>query len=45
VLEELRSDFAGLPALLEQPAPEPPGQAVAVAPAAPEPPPQLDLFG
>jgi uracil-DNA glycosylase len=46
VLEELRADFAGLPALLEQPAPEPPGQgAAAAAPAPPAPPPQLDLFG
>jgi uracil-DNA glycosylase len=46
VLEELRGDFAGLPALLEQPAPEPPGQVAAPAAAAePEPPPQLDLFG
>ena len=46
VLEELRQDFAGLPPLLAEPAPEPPGQTpAATPPAAPEPPPQLDLFG
>jgi DNA polymerase len=51
VLEELRADFAGLPAVLAEPAPEPPGRvAVAVGggPPGPEPgpePPQLDLFG
>jgi uracil-DNA glycosylase family 4 len=45
VLEELRQDFAGLPALLAEPAPEPPGRAPAPVPAQPEPPPQMDLFG
>jgi DNA polymerase len=46
VLGELRDDFAGLPALLAEPAPEPPGHAASVAaPPAPEPPPQMDLFG
>jgi uracil-DNA glycosylase len=44
VLEELRQDFAGLPPLLAEPAPEPPGQP-ASPPPPPEPPPQLDLFG
>jgi uracil-DNA glycosylase len=46
VLEQLREDFAGLPPLLEQAAPQPPGAPQAAAPPpAPEPPPQLDLFG
>jgi DNA polymerase len=49
VLEELRQDFAGLPDVLAEPAPEPPGRVpVAVGPPEPEPkpePPQLDLFG
>jgi DNA polymerase len=46
VLEELREDFAGLPALLAEPAPGPLGKpADPPAPAAPEPPPQMDLFG
>jgi uracil-DNA glycosylase len=44
-LQALRDDFRGLPALLEEPAPRPPG----MAPPAPEPEaaatPQLDLFG
>jgi DNA polymerase len=42
-LEALRDDFRGLPALLEEPAPLPPG----VTPPAPEPEPapQMDLFG
>jgi uracil-DNA glycosylase len=49
-LEELREDFAKLPALLEEPAPVPIGAvapvAAAVAAAGPEPePPQMDLFG
>ena len=48
VKAELEEDFAGLPALLAEPAPQPPG-APARAPVAvgapPEPPPQLDLFG
>jgi uracil-DNA glycosylase len=50
-LEELREDFAKLPALLEEPAPVPigavaPVPAAAVAAAGPEPePPQMDLFG
>jgi uracil-DNA glycosylase family 4 len=50
-LEELREDFAKLPALLEEPAPVPigavaPVAAAAVAAAGPEPePPQMDLFG
>jgi DNA polymerase len=44
-LEALREDFRGLPALLEEPAPVPPG--AEPAPAAPEPAAasQLDLFG
>ncbi|HEV3377215.1 MAG TPA: uracil-DNA glycosylase, partial [Thermoleophilaceae bacterium] len=49
-LQELREDFAKLPALLEEPAPVPIGAvapvAAAVAAAGPEPePPQMDLFG
>ncbi len=49
-LEELREDFAKLPALLDEPPPVPIGAvapvAAAVAAAAPEPePPQMDLFG
>jgi DNA polymerase len=49
-LEELREDFAKLPALLAEPAPVPIGAvapvAAAVAAAEPEPaPPQMDLFG
>jgi uracil-DNA glycosylase family 4 len=49
-LEELREDFAKLPALLEEPPPVPIGVvapvAAAVAAAGPEPePPQMDLFG
>ena len=49
-LEELREDFAKLPALLEEPPPVPIGAvapvAAAVAAAGPEPePPQMDLFG
>jgi hypothetical protein len=48
-LEELREDFAKLPALLEEPAPVPIGAVApvaAVAVAGPEPePPQMDLFG
>jgi uracil-DNA glycosylase len=49
-LEELREDFAKLPALLAEPAPVPIGAvapvAAAVAAADPEPaPPQMDLFG
>jgi uracil-DNA glycosylase family 4 len=49
-LEELREDFAKLPALLAEPAPVPIGAvapvAAAVAAAGPEPePPQMDLFG
>jgi uracil-DNA glycosylase len=49
-LEELRQDFAKLPALLEEPAPVPIGTVApvvaAVAAAGPEPePPQMDLFG
>jgi uracil-DNA glycosylase len=49
-LEELREDFAKLPALLAEPAPVPIGAvapvAAAVAGAGPEPePPQMDLFG
>jgi uracil-DNA glycosylase len=49
-LEELREDFAKLPALLEEPAPVPIGAvapvAAAVAAAEPEAePPQMDLFG
>jgi uracil-DNA glycosylase len=48
-LEELREDFAKLPALLDEPAPVPIGAvapvAAAVAAAGPEPePPQMDLF-
>jgi DNA polymerase len=48
VLEELREDFAGLPDVLAEPEPVPPGRVpVAVGPAEPErrEPPQLDLFG
>jgi uracil-DNA glycosylase len=47
VLEELRADFAGLPALLDEPPPVPLGAVgpVAAAPSAPDPRPQLDLFG
>jgi uracil-DNA glycosylase len=45
VLAELREDFAGLPALLAEPAPEPPGAPRPVAAPTPEPPPQMDLFG
>jgi uracil-DNA glycosylase len=49
-LEELREDFAKLPALLEEPAPVPIGAvapvAAAIAADGPEPePPQMDLFG
>jgi uracil-DNA glycosylase len=45
-LEELREDFAKLPALLEEPAPVPIGAVAPVAAAAPAPePPQMDLFG
>jgi uracil-DNA glycosylase len=49
-LEELREDFAKLPALLEEPPPVPIGAvapvAATVAAAGPEPePPQMDLFG
>ncbi len=49
-LEELREDFAKLPALLAEPAPVPIGAvapvAAAMATAGPEPePPQMDLFG
>jgi uracil-DNA glycosylase len=49
-LDELREDFAKLPALLDEPAPVPIGAiapvAAAVAAAEPEPePPQMDLFG
>jgi uracil-DNA glycosylase len=49
-LEELREDFAKLPALLDEPPPVPIGAvapvAAAVAAAGPEPePPQMDLFG
>jgi uracil-DNA glycosylase len=49
-LEELREDFAKLPALLDEPPPVPIGAvapvAAAVATAEPEPaPPQMDLFG
>jgi DNA polymerase len=44
VLEELRADFAGLPGLLEEPPPVPLGAVGPVAPA-PQPRPQLDLFG
>ena len=44
VLEELREDFAGLPDLLGEPPPVPLGAVGPVAPA-PEPRPQLDLFG
>jgi uracil-DNA glycosylase len=46
VLEELRADFAGLPALLAEPAPLPPGRAPEpMPPPEPAPPPQMDLFG
>ena len=45
-LEELREDFAKLPALLAEPAPVPIGAVAPVAAAGPEPePPQMDLFG
>jgi DNA polymerase len=44
VLEELRADFAGLPGLLDEPPPVPLGAVGPVA-RAPEPRPQLDLFG
>jgi DNA polymerase len=44
VLEELREDFAGLPALLAEPPPVPLGAIGPVA-AAPAPRPQMDLFG
>jgi uracil-DNA glycosylase len=50
-LEELREDFAKLPALLEEPAPVPIGAvapvaaAVAAGPEAEPEPPQMDLFG
>jgi DNA polymerase len=44
VLEELRGDFQGLPALLEEPPPVPLGAVGPVA-VAPAPRPQLDLFG
>ncbi len=44
VLEELRADFEGLPGLLAEPPPVPLGAVGPVAPA-PEPRPQLDLFG
>jgi uracil-DNA glycosylase len=46
-LEELREDFRGLPALLEEPPPVPIGAVapVPVAVAEPEPEPQMDLFG
>ena len=43
VLGELREDFAGLPALLEEPAPLPPGAPLPAPEPVPEP--QLDLFG
>jgi uracil-DNA glycosylase family 4 len=47
VKEELRSDFAGLPALLAEPPPVPLGAVgpVAVRPGPPAPRPQMDLFG
>lgn len=46
VRAELQEDFAGLPELLAQPAPRPPGQPLPVArPPDAAPPPQLDLFG
>jgi uracil-DNA glycosylase family 4 len=47
VKEELRSDFAGLPALLAEPAPVPLGAVgpVSVRPGPPPPRPQMDLFG
>ena len=46
-LQALREDFAGLPALLEEPAPEPPGAPPAPSAEPPEPVAvsQLDLFG
>jgi DNA polymerase len=47
-LEELREDFARLPALLEEPPPVPVGAiapVAAMAVAEPEPAPQMDLFG
>jgi uracil-DNA glycosylase len=46
-LQALREDFAGLPALLEQPAPEPPGAPPPPSGGSAEPAaaPQLDLFG
>jgi uracil-DNA glycosylase family 4 len=44
VRAQLQEDFARLPELLAQPAPEPPG-APPVAAAAPAPAPQMDLFG
>ena len=44
VQEELREDFAGLPALLAEPPPVPLGEVGPVA-AAPAPRPQMDLFG
>ena len=44
VQEELREDFAGLPALLAEPPPVPLGAVGPVA-AAPAPRPQMDLFG
>ena len=47
VRAELQEDFAGLPELLAEPAPMPPGQPLPVAPRPVEavPAPQLDLFG
>jgi uracil-DNA glycosylase family 4 len=46
-LQALREDFAGLPALLEEPAPEPPGAPPPTSDGPPEPvaASQLDLFG
>jgi uracil-DNA glycosylase len=46
-LQALREDFTGLPALLEEPAPQPPGAPPPAAGGSPEPvaAPQLDLFG
>jgi DNA polymerase len=45
VLGELRADFAGLPALLAEPAPVPLGSVGPIAAPEPERAPQLDLFG
>ena len=44
-LEALREDVQGLPALLEEPAPQPPGMPAAASPAEPVAASQLDLFG